>query len=99
MTDFSVCAPSVYSTREQLARGCFFEGLLNYMQNKNEGNESKIILGDLNCTMGKLDRDGEKNTQRLYRCYSNYGLSKLIVDNGLEDIWRRKNPDSPEFIC
>ena len=30
------------------------------MQNKNEGNENKIMLGDLNCTMDKIDRDGEK---------------------------------------
>ena len=69
------------------------------MQNKNEGNENKIMLGDLNCTMDKIDRDGENKTQRLYRCCSNYALSKLIVDNGLEDLWRRENPDSPEFIC
>ena len=26
----SVCGPSGYSTREQLASGCFFEGLQNY---------------------------------------------------------------------
>ena len=95
----SVCASSGYSTREQLARGRFFEGLQNYMQNKNEGNENKIMLGDLNCTMDKIDRDGENKTQRLYRCCSNYALSKLIVDNGLEDLWRRENPDSPEFTC
>ena len=95
----SLCAPSGYSTREQLARGGFFEGLQNYMQNKNEGNENKIILGGLNCTMDKIDRDGENKTQRLYRCCSNYALSKLIVDNGLEDLWRRENPDSPEFTC
>ena len=69
------------------------------MQNKNEGNENKIILGVLNCTMGKTDRDGENKTQRLYRCCSNYALSKLIVVNGLEDLRRRENPDSPEFIC
>ena len=69
------------------------------MQNKNEGNENKIMLGVLNCTMDKIDRDGENKTQRLYRCCSNYALSKLIVDNGLEDLWRRENPDSPEFIC
>ena len=69
------------------------------MQNKNEGNENKIMLGDLNCTMDKIDRDGENKTQRLYRCCSNYALSKLIVDNGLEDLWRRENPDSPEFTC
>ena len=41
----------------------FFEGLQNYMQNKNEGNENKII-GDLNCTMDKIDRDGENKTQK-----------------------------------
>ena len=54
-----------YSTREQLARGRFFEGLQNYMQNKNEGNENKIMLGKLNCTMNKIDRDGENKTQTL----------------------------------
>ena len=41
------------------------------MENKNEENENRIILGDLNCTMDKADRDGENKTQRLYRCYSN----------------------------
>ena len=35
------------------------------MQNKNEGNENKIMLGDLNCTMDKIDRDGENKTQTL----------------------------------
>ena len=66
------------------------------MQNKNEGNENKMF-GDLNCTMHKIARDGESKKQRLYRCSSNYALSKLIVDNGLEDLWRRENPDSLEF--
>ena len=33
------------------------------MQNKNEGNENKIILEDLNFTMHKIDRDGENKTQ------------------------------------
>ena len=78
----SFCASSGYSTREQLPR----VELQNYMQNKNEGNENKIMLGDLNCTMDKIDRDGENKTQILYRCSSNYALSKLIVDNGLEDL-------------
>ena len=35
------------------------------MQNKNEGNEKKVMLGDLNCTMDKIDRDGENETQLL----------------------------------
>ena len=39
-------------------RGRFFEGIQNYIQNKNEINENNII-GDLNCTMDKIDRDGE----------------------------------------
>ena len=50
-----------------------------------------IILGGFNCTMDKMDRDGENKTQKLYSCYSNYALSKLIVDNGLQDLWRREN--------
>ena len=45
--------------------GRFFEGLQNYMQNKNEGNENKIIIGDLNCAMEKIDRDGENKTPTL----------------------------------
>ena len=89
----------IAAEREQLAKGRFFKRLQIYMQNKNEGNGNKIMLGDLNCTMDKIDRDGENKTQRLYRCCSNYALSKLIVDNGLEDLWRRENPDSPEFTC
>ena len=78
--------PSRYSIREQLAKTRFFEGLQNYNENKNEGNENKTTLGDLNCTMDKMDRDGENKTQRLYICCSNYA-----------NLWKKKNPDSPEF--
>ena len=69
------------------------------MQHKNEENENKIMLGDLNCTMDKIDRDDVNKTQRLYKCFSNYALYKLIVDNAIEHLRRRENPDSPEFIC
>ena len=44
-----------------------------------------------------MDKDGQNETQRLYRSCSNYALSKLIVYNGLEDLWRRENPDSSKF--
>ena len=33
------------------------------MENKNEGNKNKMILGDFNCTMDKMDRDGGNKTQ------------------------------------
>ena len=49
--------------------------------------------------MDKIDRVGENKTQRLYRCCSNYALSKLIVDNELGYLWRREKSDSPESIC
>ena len=52
------------------------------MENKNEGNENKIILADFNCTVDKMYRYGGKKTKR---CCSNYTLSKCTVDNGLED--------------
>ena len=32
------------------------------MKNKCEGNENKIIIGDFNITMDKLDRDGGNET-------------------------------------
>ena len=76
--------------------GCFFEEQ-NYMKNKNEGNGNKIILGDFNCTVDKMDRDGENETEILCRCSSNYFLSKLLLDNELEDLWRRENPLSPKL--
>ena len=44
-----------------------------------------------------MDRDCGNKTQRLYRCGSNYALTKLIVDNGLKNLWRRQNKDSSEF--
>ena len=93
-----IYAPSGYSTREQLDRGPFYEGLQNYMENRNKGNENKIMLEDFNCTMDKIDRDVETKTQRPYWCYPSYVLSKRIVDNGLEELQRRKNSDSPQFI-
>ena len=67
------------------------------MEVKKEGNENKIILGDFNCTLDKLQRNGRNKT--LYSCRFSYALSILIVDNGLEDLWRRENPDSSEFTC
>ena len=65
------------------------------MENKNKGNENKIILGDFNSTMDKMEWDDRNKT--LYKCHFNYDLSKLIVDNVLEDLWRRENTDSSEF--
>ena len=91
-----VYAPSGDSARGQLARGHFFEGLQNCVENRNKGNENKIIIGDFNCTMNKMQRLVEIK-HRLYRCCFNYALSKLIVDNGPEDLWRRENSDTSEF--
>ena len=60
---FCVYAPSGHSTTEQLARRRFFEGLKNYMENTNDGNENKIILGDFNFIMDKMERDGGNKTR------------------------------------
>ena len=51
------------------------------MENKNEGNENKIILGEFNSTIDKTNRYSGNKTQKLYRCCSNYAL---IVDNRLK---------------
>ena len=61
------CTHSRNNIREELVRGRFFESLQNYMENKCEGNENKIILGGFNITMDKMDSDGGNKTQRLYR--------------------------------
>ena len=65
ITEFCVYATSGYSTREQLDKGRFFEELQN-MENKNKVNENKIITEDFNCTMNKIDRDGENKTKSLF---------------------------------
>ena len=61
-----VCVPSEHCNKEQLIKGRFFEGLHNYMENKCEGNENEILLGDFNITIGIMDRDGGNKTLRLY---------------------------------
>ena len=66
------------------------------MKSKCEGNENKIILGEFNNTIDAVDRNGGNKTQRLYKYCSSYTLSKLTVDNGLEDLSKRENPDSSE---
>ena len=53
------------------------------MENKNKGNENKIILEDFNCTMDKMGRDGEIKTQRLYWCCSRYACQNSSWIMGL----------------
>ena len=77
--------------------GRFFEGLQNYMESKSEENKNKIRPGDFTCIMDEMERSGTNKI--LYRYCFNCTLSKLIVDNGLEDLWRRVSPDSSEFTC
>ena len=64
------------------------------MQNKNEGNENKIILGDLNWTLDEIDRDGENNHKDFK---SDVPIIPGENSSWLEDLWRRENPDYPEF--
>ena len=44
-----------------------------------------------------MDRECGNKTQRLHIFGFNYTLSKFIVDNGLEGLQRKENPDSSEF--
>ena len=64
------------------------------MENKSDRNENKILLEDFDCALDEMDKDDGNKTQSLYRCGSNYALSKLIVNNGLEGLWRREKSDS-----
>ena len=40
-----------------------------------------------------------RELEHIYICRSNYALPRLIVDNGLKDLWRRENPDFSNFTC
>ena len=59
--------------------------------------ENKIIIGDFNCILDKRDRDEGNKTRKRYKCHSTFALSKLIMENELEDLWRRENPDISEL--
>ena len=48
------------------------------MKNKNEGKKNKRTLGDFNCIMDKLKRDGRNKI--LFKCHFNYAPSKFIVN-------------------
>ena len=92
MTEFSV-----FMHFQGIAPANSWLWLQSYIKNKNKGIENKIILLDLHCTINKMDRDGGTKTRRIYRCRSNYALSKLILGFGFEDLWRIDDPHSSEF--
>ena len=49
--------------------------------------------------MSNMDRDDGRKTQKLYGCHFSFVLSKLIMDNGLEDLVRTQIPlSSPATI-
>ena len=64
ITEFSVFVPLIGITPESswLTGISLKDNKMENMENKCEGNENKIILGDFNITMDKLDRDGENET-------------------------------------
>ena len=59
--------------------------------------KKKQKLTDTNCTVDKIVIYVGNETQIICRFRSNYALSKLFVDNGLEDLSRGDIPDSSEF--
>ena len=59
--------------------------------------KKKQKLTDTNCTVDKIVIYVGNETQIICRFRSNYALSKLFVDNGLEDLSREDIPDSSEF--
>ena len=92
MTEFSV-----FTHFQGVAPGNSWLWLQNYIKNNNKENENKIIPLDLHCTINKMERDGGTKTRRIYRCRSNYVLSKLILGFGFEDMWRIDDPHSSGF--
>ena len=60
-----IYVPSRHNNRHQLARRRFFEGLQTYIEDKTQGNENKIIIGDFNCTLDQRDRDEGNKTNMI----------------------------------
>ena len=58
------------------------------MENKNEENQNKIILGDFNCTMDKIERDGRYkhfiNVISIMPCQnSSWKLTRRSMEKGV----------------
>ena len=51
------------------------------MENKCEGNENKIILGDFNITMNEMDRDGGNKRHMIYRFYTHVKFANNAKTN------------------
>ena len=64
-----VYAPSGHNAEKQLDKWHFFQGQQNYMENKFEENENKIILGDFNHNMDKVERDYGNRAQETYSVF------------------------------
>ena len=69
-------------------------------ENKNEGNENKIILGDFNCNIDKMQRDGENKTNFIdVILIIPYQNSSWIMDSRIYGEGRTQNPLSlPDTI-
>ena len=72
MTEFSAF---MHLTRKQLTRGFSLKTYKIICKIKKKENENKIILGDFDCAMDKMKRDGGNKIQRSYTCPSNHTLS------------------------
>ncbi len=85
---------NIYAPNDGKERKKFLEKTLKCVLDvRNNG--YKLVAGDYNCTLSNIDRIVENNT--MYPEYGRSELLKLISENELEDIYRRRNPDKEMY--
>ena len=96
ITEFSVFMPL-----REIVPGNSWLGTFPWRTAKLHGKWKQYFVGDLETLIVPFIkwRGMVEIKHRLYICCFNYALSKVIVDNGLVDLWRRENPDYSEFTC
>ena len=55
------------------------------MENKSEGNEKKKRLGEFDCTMDKMNREGGNKIQNVFRSTQKVKFAKSISELSTDD--------------
>lgn len=64
--------------------------LKSYLHDTQRKGYSVIVMGDLNCCLSDIDREGPRRSNPSE-------IAKILLEKGLIDIWRAKNPNEKTY--
>ena len=84
----------IYAPNDGEDRKQFFKKLSRKIEQETNNNMCIMIGGDFNCT---LNIHKDRSNQRKYPDVGQKELNDVIKKHNLEDIWKRRNPETKEF--